>query len=527
MFQQCVCTKAELSDSRSRSVSLSNALSALAHSNSLSRSPSHVCGSVEQKFIFSLLSRFKLQSLHPPKLTRMVHISHLKLSSGVMITKFLLHFGEETFLDLNNNKMEVRIRCTLDHSFEPLSLSNGVIEFDMIGLGDAAAINMEHPVEDNDDLVNIGFSLAARSFVCAKEGYCVEKEKHPVDGRVNSLVLKHAFASTLFLCLKLDLVLMDTAKGLEASGETLEEQVKAFFYSAPPLHNSDEITQKLNQFIQRNSSPSGRRIVCVTSGGTTAPLEQRCVRYVDNFSSGHRGATSTEYFLKAGYAVIFLYRKRSFQPFCRSLPDDPLLECFKPTDESNIQVCEAYSEAVKRAIVDHHTAVAGGLLLKLPFNTIFEYLQMLQMIAMSMRTLGPRAMFYLAAAVSDFYVPWKDMVEHKIQSGSHLLDVKLVQVPKMLSVLRKDWAPQAFCISFKLETDSNILLNKAGAALEKYKMHAVVANELSTRKEQVVVVTSDEKVTVRCDKSKLHNDVEDPLIKLLSEKHATYSEQFR
>lgn len=38
-----------------------------------------------------------------------------------------------------------------------------------------------------------------------------------------------------------------------------------------------------------------RRIVCVTSGGTTAPLEQRCVRYVDNFSSGHRGATSTEY----------------------------------------------------------------------------------------------------------------------------------------------------------------------------------------------------------------------------------------
>jgi phosphopantothenate-cysteine ligase len=37
-----------------------------------------------------------------------------------------------------------------------------------------------------------------------------------------------------------------------------------------------------------------RRIVCVTSGGTTVPLEQRCVRYIDNFSSGHRGAASTE-----------------------------------------------------------------------------------------------------------------------------------------------------------------------------------------------------------------------------------------
>lgn len=36
-------------------------------------------------------------------------------------------------------------------------------------------------------------------------------------------------------------------------------------------------------------------VVCVTSGGTTVPLEQRCVRYIDNFSSGQRGAASTEY----------------------------------------------------------------------------------------------------------------------------------------------------------------------------------------------------------------------------------------
>ncbi|XP_061365339.1 phosphopantothenate--cysteine ligase 2-like isoform X2 [Gastrolobium bilobum] len=228
------------------------------------------------------------------------------------------------------------------------------------------------------------------------------------------------------------------------------------------------------------------------------------------------------YFLKAGYAVIFLYRRGSFQPFSRSLPDDPLLECFEPTKDSNFQVCEAYSEAVKRVIVDHHTAVAGGYMLKLPFSTIFEYLQMLQMVAISMRCIGPHAMFYLAAAVSDYYLPWKDMVEHKIQSGSHLLDVKLVQVPKMLSVLRKDWAPLAFCISFKLETDSNILLNKAVTALEKYKMHAVVANELSNRKEQVVVVTSAEKITVQRDKSQPLNDVENPLINLLSERHTIY-----
>jgi phosphopantothenate---cysteine ligase (ATP) len=40
------------------------------------------------------------------------------------------------------------------------------------------------------------------------------------------------------------------------------------------------------------------RIVVVTSGGTTVPLEKKCVRFIDNFSSGRRGALSTEEFLK-------------------------------------------------------------------------------------------------------------------------------------------------------------------------------------------------------------------------------------
>jgi hypothetical protein len=48
--------------------------------------------------------------------------------------------------------------------------------------------------------------------------------------------------------------------------------------------------------------------------------------------------------------------------------------------------------------------------------------------------------------------------EHKIQSASGPLDMRLVQVPKMLSVLRKDWAPMAFCISFKVRCFSTTSL---------------------------------------------------------------------
>ncbi len=37
-------------------------------------------------------------------------------------------------------------------------------------------------------------------------------------------------------------------------------------------------------------------------------------------------------------------------------------------------------------------------------------LQKLRAIALALQRCGPRAAFYLAAAVSDFYIPWPDMV---------------------------------------------------------------------------------------------------------------------
>lgn len=145
---------------------------------------------------------------------------------------------------------------------------------------------------------------------------------------------------------------------------------------------------------------------------------------------------------------------------------------------------------------------------------------------------------------------------HKIQSASGPLDMRLAQVPKMLPVLRNDWAPMAFFISFKvkcictsqiyavskvvskfysflvfspcsivqLETDMDILLKKADMALKKYKMHVVVANELLTRKEEVTVVTPTGNISVRRDKTKGVTDVEGPLIKLLVEKHSAHIE---
>lgn len=79
----------------------------------------------------------------------------------------------------------------------------------------------------------------------------------------------------------------------------------------------------------------------------------------------------------------------------------------------------------------------------------------------------------------------------------------------------------------QLETDIKILLEKADAALKRYKMHMVVANELSSRKEEVVVVTSNnERISVQRNRTFGFEDVEDPLIQLLVERHSSYVQNF-
>ncbi|KAK6161306.1 hypothetical protein DH2020_004687 [Rehmannia glutinosa] len=320
---------------------------------------------------------------------------------------------------------------------------------------------------------------------------------------------------------------MDASNGSRSFEETTYADIKSFFDSAPPLKDGAETKRKLEEFMKNNHSPSenGRfnRVVCVTSGGTTVPLEQRCVRYIDNFSSGHRGAASTEYFLKAGYAVIFLHRRW-------------VLERQHVSYLTRLLICRHYLLALTTSrrhwnvFAEEPASHIAGLflminclnVLKLLVNQILQAMQILQLVALSMKNLGSSALFYLAAAVSDFYVPWENMAVHKIQSSSGPLDMRLAQVPKMLSVLRKDWAPMAFCISFKLETDTKILLEKADMALKKYNMHMVVANELLTRKDEVIVVTKSGNIPVHRDKTRVGADVEDPLIKLIVDRHSAY-----
>ncbi|KAJ5154631.1 uncharacterized protein N7500_010070 [Penicillium coprophilum] len=275
-----------------------------------------------------------------------------------------------------------------------------------------------------------------------------------------------------------------------------------------------------------------RRVVLVTSGGTTVPLEAQTVRFIDNFSAGTRGATSAEYFLEQGYAVIFLHRQYSLLPYSRHYSHstncflDFMEEAPASPDSPNpghgrIMVRDEYQDEMRSVLRKYRYAKQHNRLLLLPFTTVAEYLFELRSIAKLMRPLGPDALFYLAAAVSDFFIPRSRMAEHKIQSGdlpphmqgsaissdeiytgeneekpssnSKKLVVNLDPVPKFLHQLVDGWAPEgSMVVSFKLETDPSLLVYKARTALQRYSHHLVIGNLLSTRKWEVVFITPDE-----------------------------------
>ncbi|XP_072238044.1 phosphopantothenate--cysteine ligase [Leuresthes tenuis] len=278
---------------------------------------------------------------------------------------------------------------------------------------------------------------------------------------------------------------------------------------AVPSH-VDEVKEKMAAFA-RYHAEAGRKVVLITSGGTKVPLESRTVRFLDNFSSGRRGASSAEYFIDSGYAVIFLHRHRSLFPYTRMFLTINMLDALQfrgGEDTSEVVVNQQVLPNIAKVLKRYDEVKDERLLLPIEFSTLSEYLHLLKAAAQALSTLGSKAMFYLAAAVSDFYIPASEMPEHKIQSSDGPLQLSMKMVPKILSPLVKDWAPQAFVISFKLETDSAILIAKARRALDTYRHQAVVANVLDSRRGYVVVVTRDTQAELILTEEDVKNEVE-------------------
>lgn len=298
---------------------------------------------------------------------------------------------------------------------------------------------------------------------------------------------------------------------------SIDQAEKDYFTSNPPPKQLQQHLSLAQAFISRHSEQN-RKVVLVTSGGTTVPLENQTVRFIDNFSAGTRGATSAEYFLKHGYAVIFLYRQSSLVPFARhySYNTPSFLDYMREDETGQVVVDQEHQSNMIQVYRDYQQSKRDGTLLFLSFTTVTDYLWQLREVAKLMQPLGHDAMFYLAAAVSDFFVPKDRMAEHKIQSAEEFsadhdpsarppaarmeggsLIIDLEPVPKFLKQLVDSWAPQAMIVSFKLETDPPMLVKKAQYALDRYHHHLVIGNLLTTRKWEVVFVSKEGTTWVR------------------------------
>ncbi|VDH97017.1 phosphopantothenate-cysteine ligase, partial [Mytilus galloprovincialis] len=267
-----------------------------------------------------------------------------------------------------------------------------------------------------------------------------------------------------------------------------------------------------------------KSLLLAGSGGTTVPLESKTVRFLDNFSVGTRGALSTEYFLKRGYAVIFLTRNRGLRPFLRHVPKTNILDLLTITDNKDVKVKPEYEQKILKVLQTYQEIKNENLLLTVEFQTLSDYLQLLKACSFALQPAGNQAVLYLAAAVSDFYIPKDLMPEHKIQSSGGPLKLSLQLVPKMLEPLVKEWVPDAFVVSFKLETEKDLMISKALQAIDKYQHQIVIANLLETRKKEIFVVTKETQDCVSLSDTDIKNgkEIEELIIDCLVERHSQF-----
>lgn len=73
----------------------------------------------------------------------------------------------------------------------------------------------------------------------------------------------------------------------------------------------------------------------------------------------------------------------------------------------------------------------------------------------------------------------------------------------------------------QLETDENILLEKARKALNRYGHKLVIANELNSRKEKVTLVTASESESIRVDASQ-NIEIEKLIVANVVKRHSEF-----
>ncbi|CAG8497067.1 9969_t:CDS:2 [Acaulospora colombiana] len=238
-----------------------------------------------------------------------------------------------------------------------------------------------------------------------------------------------------------------------------------------------------------------------------------------------------------GYAVIFMHRQFSLQPYSRRYIHS--INCFLDFMElKNDGISPDHVREVRFVLERYKLTKKNETLLLLDFVTVTDYLFLLRGVTNLMSDLNEHAIYYLAAAVSDFFIPDQKMVQfpiyclpvksfdnshaqHKIQSGEGALTLRMDQVPKFLKPMVTNWVPRGFIVSFKLETDPNLLIDKSRHALTRYGHQIVIGNLLETRKAEVIFITKDTEFQLKLTDDEIAHgmEIESKIVPELVKRH--------
>lgn len=99
----------------------------------------------------------------------------------------------------------------------------------------------------------------------------------------------------------------------------------------------------------------------------------------------------------------------------------------------------------------------------------------------------------MATAVSDYYVPNKELSVNKIQSSDNdKLIITLSKTPNFLKLIKEKY--NIFLINFKLETDYTLLYSKMKECITKNNSDIVIGNLLQTRYQKVYITKSNNNI---------------------------------
>jgi phosphopantothenate-cysteine ligase len=117
-----------------------------------------------------------------------------------------------------------------------------------------------------------------------------------------------------------------------------------------------------------------------------------------------------------------MHRQHSLQPFSRhySHSTNPFLDFLEleerqenGTEDKNASppaITVRSSDHLRDVLSQYKAVHRAGTLHTLTFVTVNEYLWLLRAVSKELNALGRKAMYYLAAAVSDFFLPREKMV---------------------------------------------------------------------------------------------------------------------